>query len=236
MPAIPAALAALVETNVSSRMAAISGHAPLGQQNPAFYIEFAQAIGQGIILGGPLITFTTSDMGLSGVPPIPGVGAGVGIVIDPKFFIEDLYTRIRGYVIQDFGRTAHDPYPPSPGNSGQYLLALCQGINDSLLSYYPIAWTLVSAHPIVYIGTGTISDGQFSGLVAATIQSAIISGAPNFVGKFWPRLAQAISESYVALIEQHSTGTVVISGICVPSLAQVCAISGVPGVGTGTAT
>jgi hypothetical protein len=237
MPASPSALAALVKSNVSSRMAEIRGYAPLQQRNPSYYIEFAEAIGTGIINGGPDITFTTVDVGFSGIPPVPGVGAGIGIITDPTFFVQDLYTRIRQYVLDDFGRTLHDPYPPRPGNSGQYLLALCKGINDSFLSYYPTAWTLVSAHPIVYMGVGTINDGQFAGLSAPTIQSDIIAGAPNFVGRFWPRLAQAVSESYVELIEQHSTGTVTITGICTPAPpAQTCNITGVPGVGTGNAT
>jgi hypothetical protein len=182
------------------------------------------------------IAFVTNDTGLSGIPLVPGVGSGTGIITDPTFFVEDLYTRIRSYVIQDFGRTLHDPYPPRPDNSGQFLLALCEGINDAFLSYYPNAWTLASVHPIVYLGSGTINDGQFSGLSAPTIQQDIINGAPNFVGRFWPRLAQAIAESYVALIELHSTGTVTIVGVCIPSLSQVCSIVGVPGTGTGTAT
>ena len=237
MPASPSALAALVQTNVDNRMAAIRGYHPLSQKNPHYFTEFCQAIGTGIITAGPTIAFTTTDVGFSGIPPVPGVGAGVGIITDPTFFIEDLYTRIRGYVLADFGRTLHDPYPPRPGSSGEYLLALCQGINDSFLSYYPTAWTLVSAHPLVYTGVGNILNGHFSGLVASAIQSAIISGAPDFQGKFWPRLAQAVSESYVALIELHSTGTVTITGVCVPVPPfQTCNITGIPGVGTGTAT
>ena len=115
------------------------------------------------------------------------------------------------------------------------MLALCEGINDALVSYYPTAWTLISTHPDIYMGTGNVVDGSFSGLMATSIQNAIIAGAPNFVGAFWPKLAQAISESYVALIELHSTGTVTITGTCIPSLAQVCEI-GSTGTGTGTAT
>lgn len=230
MPAVPAALAALVQSNINTRMMAL-GAKPLAQKNPAFFIEMCTAIGSGIILGAPAIAFTTSDTGMMGVPPIPGAGVGVGIVTDPTFFIEDLYTRLRGYVIADFGQTSHDPYPPGPKNSGQYLLAICNGINDAFLSYYPTAWALVSAHPLIYAGSGTIADGNFSGLVATAIQSTIQGLAPTLVGKFWPRIAQGIAESYTALIEQHSTGTVTIVGVCVPSLVQVC---GVPSVGTGS--
>ena len=231
----PSALAALVQSNVNARMKAVGGYAPLTQRNPSYYIEFANAIGMGLISGGPSITFTTIDTGQQGSPLVPGVGAGIGIVTDPTFFVEDLYTRVRNYVIADFGKTLHDPFTPSPGNSGQYLLALCQGINDAILSYYPISWTLVSAHPQIYMGTGIVNDGQFSGLTASAIQASIVSGAPNFIGKFWPRLAQAISESYVALIEEHSTGMVTITGTCDSSISQTCGIGG-SGNGTGTAT
>ena len=236
MAAEPSALAALVQSSVDTRMAAIAGFHPLQQKTPKYYIEFCQAIGMGIIQAGPTISFTTTDVGLAGAPPVPGVGAGIGIVTDPTFFIQDLYTRIRGYAMQDFGRTAHEAYPPTPGKTGEYLLALCQGINDAFLSYYPTAWTLVSAHPLIYTGTGTIADGQFSGLSASAIQAQIISNAPDLVGKFWPRIAQAVSESYVALIEQHSTGTVTITGVCISSPSQVCAIAPSVGVGSGTAT
>lgn len=229
------ALASLVRSNVDARMSLIQGRHPLQQKNPSHYITFSQAIGAGLINGGPTISFTTTDTGSSGMPSVVGSGHGVGITTNPTFFVQDLYTRTRNYVIQDFGQTLHDPYPPSPGNSGQFLLALCEGINDSFLSYFPISWTLTSTHPTIYAGTGNIVNGHFSGLSASSIQSSIVSGAPNFVGKFWPRLAQAISESYVALIEQHSTGTVTITGICTPSDDQVCGISS-SGTGSGTAT
>jgi len=236
MPASGSTLAASVQSNVNSRIATIRGYAPLTQKNPKYFIEFCQAIGSGIVLGGPTISFTTNDMGQAGAPLVAGVGMGMGIITDSSFFVQDLYTRIRGYVIADFGRTLHDPYPPRPGNSGEYLLALCQGIADAFASYYPTAWTLVSANPQIYMGTGLINNGQFSGLSASAIASAIISAAPDLKGRFWPRLAQAISESYVALIEQHSTGMVTITGSCVPGPSQVCSIGSSTGNGTGTAT
>lgn len=235
MPVSGPALAAAIQSNLDSRMAAISGHHPLAQPNPAYFIQMCTALGSGIILGAPSIAFTTSDTGLSGVPPVPGVGSGVGIVTDPTFFIGDLYTRIRGYVLAQFGHTAHEPFPPSPGNSGVYLEALCQGINDAFLAYYGTAWTLVSAHPLIYAGSGTISNGSFTGVVPSNIQSQIISLSPTLQGSFWPKVAQAVSESYAALIMQHSIATVTIVGACIPSITQVCAVPSV-GAGTGTAT
>ncbi|MCX9024624.1 MAG: hypothetical protein OIN85_00845 [Candidatus Methanoperedens sp.] len=235
MAASGSALAALVQSDVNSRMGAVQNHFPLAQKRPEFFVEMCQAIGTGIISGGPVIMFTTTDSGVEGSPLVPGTGAGVGIVPDPNFFITDLYTRVRGYIIADFGKTSHDPYPPQARNSGLFLLALCQGINDAFQTYYPTAWTLVSTHPQIYMGTGLINNGQFSGLSASAIKGAIIAAAPRLRGRFWPRLAQAISESYVALIQQHSTGQVTITGTCIPGPSQVCGIGG-SGSGTGTAT
>lgn len=235
MPISGSVLANLIQTNVDSRMSAVRGVHPLKQRDASYYVEFCQAIGNGIIGGGPSITFTTTDAGQAGSPLVAGVGAGIGIVTDSTFFIQDLYTRFRNYVIQDYGRTLHDPYPPRPGSTGQFLLALCEGINDSLISYFPTGWTLVSTHPQVYQGVGLINDGQFSGLSASAIQANIIADAPRFRGRFWPILAQAIAESYVLLIEQHSTGMVTITGTCSAGMGQTCNISGV-GVGTGVAT
>lgn len=238
MPVSPSAFAAIVKADVDSRFATVLGRGihPLAQHNPSYYILFANAVGTGIISAGPTIAFVTNDTGQQGSPLVEGIGTGVGIITDPTFFVQDLYTRIRNYVIADFGHTLHDPYPPGPSNySGQYLLALCNGINDAFLSYYPTAWTLNSVHPQIYMGTGLIIDGQFSGLSATAIAAAIVAAAPSFVGRFWPRFAQAVSESYVLLIEQHSTGTVTITGSCSPGLTQVCGIGGT-GNGTGAAT
>ena len=235
MAASGSALALLVQADVDSRMAAIRGYHPLSQRNPRYFVELCNAIGVGLIGGGPIIDFSTVDTGVGGSPLVTGTGAGIGIITDSSFFVQDLYTRIRTYVLEDFGRSLHDPYPPRPGNSGQYLLALCQGIADAIASYYPTAWTLLSTHPQIYTGTGIIPNGHFFGLSANAIQAAIMAAAPDFVGRFWPRLAQAISESYVALIEHHSTGMVTITGTCTPNLTQVCGISST-GTGTGTAT
>jgi hypothetical protein len=235
MAASGSALAALVQADVDTRMAAVRGFHPLGQKNPSYYIEMCQAIGMGIINGGPVISFTTNDTGNQGAPLVAGTGAGVGIIVDPTFFIQDMYTRVRGFIIADFGRTSHDTFPPGPTNSGQFLLALAKGINDAIMTYYPTAWTLVSAHPQIYMGTGLINNGQFSGLSSGAIKSVIQGLAPRLKGRFWPRLAQGIAESYVALITQHATGTVTITGTCIPGPSQVCGIGG-SGTGTGTAT
>jgi hypothetical protein len=235
MPPNGLTLGGIIQTNVNANMGAISGHFPLSQSNPSYFIELCNSIGQGIISGGPSINFTTNDTGLQGSPLVQGTGTGIGIIVDASFIKPNLYTRIRNYVIADFGRTQHSVFPPPVGNSGQYLEALCNGIADSIASYYTTAWSLNSTHPQIYSGTGLIVDGNFSGIFATTIQGSIQSFATNLVGPFWPRLAQAISEIYVEAIENHSTGTVTITGSCNPSITQICGINAT-GNGTGVAS
>lgn len=235
MPVIISNLSGAIQTEVDSDMASIAGVHPLAQRNPSYFIEMCTAIATGIVNGGPTITFTTSDTGTEGSPPVEGSGSGTGIIVDSSFFTQDLYSRARGYVIADFGNTTHQPYPPQAGNSGQYLLALCQGIGEAIAEIFAEEWVLTSQHPNIYVGTGIINNGDFSGLSALSIASAMVGAAPNFIGKFWPRLAQAISESYVLVITEHSTGHVTITGECIPSDNQACGISGT-GSGSGIAS
>ena len=235
MPLIPSALVALIQTEVNAKMTAIAGHSPLAGANPSYFIAMCTGIGTGIALGGPTIMFTSNDNGLMGTPPVAGTGAGVGIVVDDAFFAEEIYDTIGTLITAQFGRTLNAPYPPGPGQAGLYTAALCQGIASAVATYFSTAWILTSTDPTIYMGTGTISDGQFSGLVASAIQSAIIAASPVLVGPAWPTIAQAIAESYVATIENHSTGTLTITGTCVPGLTQVCALGPVSGSGTGVA-
>jgi hypothetical protein len=185
--------------------------------------------------GSPLINFTTADSGSAGAPLVTGTGTGIGIIVDAAFFKQDLYTRARAAIIARFGTTRHDPYPPGLHNSGELLLALCKGIADSVATHFTTAWTLNSTHPQIYVGTGLINNGHFSGLSAGTIAPLIQAAAPSFIGVYWPDLCQAIAESYVETIHNHSTGTVTITGTCVPGPSQVCGI-GSSGTGTGVAT
>lgn len=229
------ALAALIQTKVDTRMSSVGGHSPLAQADPSYFIAFCEALGKGIIQGGPSISFTTNDTGSKGIPAVTGTGVGMGIVPDATFFIEDAYTRIRGYILADLGSSMHDSYPPGAGNSGEYLLALCQGLNDAFQEYYPTAWTLASTHPAIYAGSGSIVNGHYSGLSDSAIKGAIVSAGSTMQGSFWPKLAQAIAESYVKLIHEHSTGQVTIAGVCVPGSSQDCGING-SGTGSGAAT
>jgi hypothetical protein len=233
----------MIQTEVDGLMAAIQGTSkikfqgvhPLLQKNPAYYIQFCNAIGQGLINGGPVIEFTTNDTGLSASPLIPGTGLGIGIFIDKDFFRENAYTNARNAIIERFQRTYNDPYPPGPDNTGQFLDAICNGVATSVHDYYTTAWTLNSVHPQIYQGTGLITDGQFSGISSGAIASSIQSYLSGFQGEFYPELIQAIADAYVLTITTMATGTVTITGTCVPSISQVCAIPST-GHGTGVAS
>ena len=235
MPLIPDALVALIQTEVVAKMTAISGHSPLSQPNPSYFIAMCTGIGYGIALGCPTIAFTSSDNGLSGAPPVPGTGAGVGIMVDDTFFAQNMYETINTLLTAQFGHTENAPYPPSPTQAGAYTAALCQGVAAAIKTYFSTAWILTSTDPLIYMGTGTIGNGQFTGVVSSAIQSQIIAASPTLAGPAWPTIAQAIAESYTTTITQHSTGTLTITGVCAPSLAQVCGLGPMSGTGAGVA-
>jgi hypothetical protein len=210
---------------------------PLFQKHTYYYIQFTQAIGKGIAQATPNINFTTVDTGVMGIPVIAGVGTGVGVDFDADFMERTMYTFIRQRV-KDFFRLekyAHDPYPPKPDNVGVYLQAICKATAQSIKEHYATCWTLASAHPTIYAGTGKINYGLFYGIQQSAVTEAIYSSASIFRGKFWHPMAEEIAKAYKLTIETRSKSTVVITGTCVPSISQVCNIvSG--GTGTGTAT
>lgn len=244
MPPNGLTLGGLIQTNIDNLMSSVSGSNggaqfqgvhPLQQKNPSYYIAFCNAVGGGLISGGPVIGFTTTDSGVAGSPPVTGAGIGVGIFIDKEFFREQAYTNARNAILAKFSQTVHDPYPPGEENTGQFLDAICNGIATSVHDYYQTAWSLTSVHPQIYQGAGAINDGQFFGLSPSAIASAIESLLPNFQGEFLPDLIQAISEAYVLTITTKAVGTVTITGACVSSDSQVCGIPS-SGAGTGTAS
>lgn len=232
MPAIGAALGQLIQTNVDSKMSAVGGN-PLGQKDPSYFIAMCAAIGTGIASQATL-TFTTTDAGAVATPPIPGIGAGVGVIVDEVFMSEKMYTYLRDQAIADFGSTAHSSWPPS-GGSGLFLKALTDGICESIKTHFATAWILASVHPTVYLGTGLITAGGFSGVVEAGIASVMAGAASQMKGPFWPKMCTNIAKGFKDGIEQKATGTVVITGICIPLVPpagfQIC---GVPGTGSGS--
>lgn len=243
MPVVGPVLGNLIKTKMDSYMNSVSGKSPLSQDNPSYFIAMCTAIGTGIATGSPALTFTTSDSGFKGGPPptasvppyIPGTGSGVGITVDDAFFKEKIYTTIRSSIISEFGDTSHEPYPPSGSNSGQFLLAIAKAVSESVKEHFLTAWTLTSTHPTVYSGSGTIGNGNFSGLVPAAVKSAIQSAAPTLQGPMWPKFCEGIAQAYVDTIHTKSTGNVTIIGVCVPNTSLVCNIPA-SGSGSGAAS
>lgn len=192
------------------------------------------AIGNGIATGVPVISFITKDSGQSGVPPIPGTGTGIGIKVDSDWYTKELYTKLRKTVLEKYGYTSHDPYPPSDDNSGKYLEAMCKGIAEAVKEHYATAWVLTSAHPLVYMGTGLIGNGDLTGVSPSAISPLIQSAAPQFKGEFWPIFCKTVAEVHAEAITKHSTAEVTIIGICIPSPGQVCGLP-ISGSGSGVA-
>jgi hypothetical protein len=80
---------------------------PLAQKKPQYFHNFCEGIGKGIVLGSPSIQFTTLDAGFGGAPPIPGVGKGIGIIMDVDWFTENLYKELRSRIMSGHGKTVH---------------------------------------------------------------------------------------------------------------------------------
>lgn len=227
-------LASLVQSKVNSKMLAISGHAPLSQSDPSYFIEMCTAIGNGIGINSTSLSFTTDDTGFTAVPTITGSGTGTGIIVDQAHFTEDLYTNIRQKVIDTFGSTNHQAFPPGGTNSGRFLKALCEGISESVTEHFATVWSLTSSHPTIYAGSATVNNGNISGLSSGSVQSTIISLSPSLQGPFWPVIAEEVAKSYVDAIHNHSTATITITGICIPSPPPTLQLCNLPGSGSGS--
>jgi hypothetical protein len=229
-----AILGSLIQTDVNNNMGAIAGTYPLSTTNPSYFIEMCNAIGNGLITGGPTINFTTQDTGDQGSPNVQGTGTGIGIIVDDNYFKSNLYSNIRNAVLLKYP-TSLLAVIPTKQNNGLYLQALCNGVASAITTYYSTAWNLNSIHPQIYSGTGLIIDGNFSGLNSTTIGNDIKTDATRFGPLFWPEMSQAIASTYVDTIENHSTGTVTITGTCNSGISQICGLSGT-GTGTGVAS
>jgi hypothetical protein len=236
MPIIESVLVEMMTKKVAENIERVTTHSPLNSPNPSYFKEMCKAIAKGVATATPSISFTTNDVGSTAVPPVPGVGTGVGIIIDKDFFTEQIYTRIRASVLAKYGKTVHDPYPPTPQNlSGQVLKGFAQGIAEAIYEHFKICWTLSSNHPIVYAGTGGIAYGGFSGINANAVKDAITANSPNLKGGAWGDFVQSIAIAYQQTIHTRSSGSVLINGICIPSPSQVCGIFGT-GTGSGVAS
>lgn len=235
MPANGGLMGQMMVTKVDANMRAINGKGPLALlSDQSYYREFLTAVAKGFADGTININFTTTDTGQIGTPAVAGVGTGTGIKVDSEYLTQTLYTAIRNRT-QAFGKTLHDQYPPSAGNSGKYLEALCRGIAEAVRDHYIAAWILNSTHSQVYAGSGQIPNGGFSGLSPERIKGLILQYSPRLKGAFWPIMAEEIARGYVKAIHERSTGQVSITGTCTPGPGQLCGLGG-SGSGTGVAS
>jgi hypothetical protein len=252
MASVAATLKPMIENEIDPRMvsygssftfagmtAGARGYGgPLSQPNPVYFKHFCQAVATGISDGSTVINFTTADLGLQGAPSVAGAGTGVGVIVDDLYMSEKMYTAIRTKIMAAFPSSGLiPPWDPGVGSYGSFLKAITDGIAKAVKDHFATAYNLVSAHPLVYMGTGQINatSNKFSGLDQSNIKSLIQAAGTMMQGPAWPVYCDGIAEGYVDGIHNKSTGTVVIAGTCVPSMAQVCGIGPAPGVGSGTA-
>lgn len=222
MPLISVKLGELIKTKMIENLSSIDGVNPSAQSNPEYFNAFCFGIANGIANGTKGLAFKTLDTGL--INPLGGSGIGLGksINFNSEYMIKTAYENIRSEVIDIFGKTVHDPYPPTAKNSGQYLLAIIKSVSESIKEMFLTDLVLTSQHFPVCSGTGIIEMGGFNGLSADTIKQLILSAVPLFKGQFWPNFVTILVNSYVDTVHNHSTASVVITGA-----------GSAPGVGMG---
>lgn len=247
MPVNQTVLTSIMKKKVAANMQRLTGYSPLGTRAEPYFTMLINAISAGIAQGAPSLTFTTNDVGFTGMPVIPGAGQGVGIDVDAAHMSERMYSYLRSTIVTKFGGTTHEAWPPTKGNSGEYLKAITDGVSEAIKEHFKTCWILTSAHPIVYAGSGVIdptkapdnpSRNYFRGIEVAPIKSLIlISGGKLLRGRFFPDLAEGIARGYKESMEARAKSSVTIVGVCVPRTTppQVCNIPAV-GKGTGVAS
>lgn len=237
MSIVGSELGELIMRNMREKYKSISGYDPIGPQNPKphFFVKFCMGIGKGIATGTPSISFKTIDVGAGGAPAVNGSGIGKGIKVNSEHMSEMIYTKIRNKILQTYGKTNHGPWPVRD-ESGVWLKAMTDSIAEAIKEHYGKSIVLSSSHPLVYIGTGKIMEGGFSGIKEQAVTSAIISETSGFNGGFWPTMAQQISLGYIESIHKKATGIVTITGTCSPGESQVCGIPVSGAQGSGVAS
>lgn len=242
MPVVPQILVQQITLNVANNIKKLCGKSPLEGRASPYFTQLCTAIGMGIGNGTEALSFETDDSGFKGDPPVPGVGTGVGVEVDANYLSEKIYNNIRQSILNKYKQSSHEPWPPSSGNSGEYLRAFSDGIAKAVKDHYKICWVLTSNHPMIYSGDGIIDPAKgkkFKGVAASAVKSLILMNRGMLKGEFLEDFAQGIAAGYQDAIENKTTGKVTITGICIiltpPAGYQLCNIPGT-GTGTGAAT
>lgn len=224
-----------------------AGWAQIGNRsNTSYYMEMTTAIGTGISDSINAAGFTTEDDGLSGSPFRTGTGIGYGIFVNREVLTREIYSRIRQKsqtFAQTIGRNTGHPiynrpyiipenyqleYSPLDNNA---LFIFAKGIAESVYECFSTQIILNSTHPMIYFGQGEVVS--FTAIDASIISGRIFSNSSTLLGVMWPKICDAIGEAVDYTLQNHTTGEVVITGVCSPSSSQSC---GIPftGVGAGT--
>ena len=219
------ALAQNMRANCISRLSALN--APF---DSSYSVEFFNAIATGVANTINGAQFATSDTGFGGTPPIPGAGTGVGLFVNKPLFVQKLYTEMRASSASCASTlnatTGHPAWPPPEDNA---LLLMCRGIVDAIDTALRSQAILTSTHPLVYSGTGVITN--LSGFSPSSISNFIKTAANSLQGVCWPFLCAGIGQSCFEIFSNSTTGTLTITGICVPNVSQACNI---PRTGSGS--
>jgi hypothetical protein len=216
----------------TANIVGLSGHNPFAQKNTSYLREFIHSIANTLAVDCLQITAITTDTGLGGFPIIPGAGPAGKMSVVNEPLLGHIYRKVREAVIREFGRTAHEEWPPTQG-SGLYLKAIIDCFTQTTTEFYNKQLIITSIHPLVYLGAYKITAGGFKAPQPNIMVSDIMGKAPSLKGRFWPIFVKAFVDGYVEYVQTELTGAGTIVGICVPSLAQVC---GTPMVGAGTGT
>lgn len=223
---------AKVKELYTANIIGLSGHNPFAQANTTYIKEFIHSISNALSKDSLLIKCVTADVGLGGVPLVGGASIGGKMIVNNDTLLKHIYTKVREAVIQKYGRTAHDVWPPTQG-SGIYLKAILECFTKTTTDYYNKYLLITGVHPLVYLGTYKVVAGGFIPPKPNIMVSDILAKAPSLKGPFWPVFVKAFVDGYADYISQDLTGAGVIAGICIPSLGQVCGIPFMVGAGTG---
>jgi hypothetical protein len=196
MPLSGSVLSNLMKQRVDANIKSVGGPGPLGQEKTVYFKKMMDAIGGGTVSGtAGTLSFVSSNP----PPPVPtSPFSANGLKFDSSYFEKTLYNKLRTLSLGITGKTLHDPYPPSPKNSGEYLKAICAGLGEAIEKHFKSAPILLS--PQTSPSSSKIEKGSFSGLIPQTISQNIISLASGLNGVFFPQFALAYANVYVITV------------------------------------
>lgn len=169
--------------------------------------DMCDAIGNGSVMSVAGKTFQTMDTGT-----VPGIGVGNGV-------------GLMGLVPPMISMTIYGKSVGSFGQPGQNLLPLCDSVANALIMEMAKA-TLMSNHPLVFVGVGTVMPGTIPVQPSEWGNNVESQGkSAGFEGSQWGNLANAIGVGCAGGFGT-ATGVVTIAGSPTAPIP-------VPGAGVG---